>query len=286
MILKKFDFSSHETFRGGFVGDDLHPIGVNDDQIWSLYYNIARMRCSIITVNYDGLLLPFVPISVVEALAAIEFTQTSLENISTIDSIMKRKIEFPGKLNSDGTELRESQKPRVGVDYPIFYNQTGEGIIEINLGDLIYNGVLWFPKITIDLNNGLTSRGIGGIVGAITFNPFGMIPVYTGSSIIGIGDGNITIDMEITNLVLENKIAGEGQVVVIRPIGNSKFNILSDIKEVFLNEKPCAFNVQSLNPNQQRINISIPQNGKSGTFTFRSKDPFNEYICFDQITIV
>ena len=249
----KVPFIGSRMFKS--VNSFYYPIGLSLANYQLLYYSIHSFKIDIFSI-----IASLVP----DATNTVILTQSET---TTVAGQAKRRIHLIGELNKDGLELPAAQKPYVNRDYPAFVGGSGGGIVSINFGRTIFYGGLYYPEIYIQMANDVSSLG-GTLIGSVNVEDFGEIPMYRNSGFEGVCIGSILIKERYdSSFGVKN-----GGSVTIRNLGSETNDFITEIDNIYLNNKQCDFTVRN-----GEVLVSIPEGTRSGSLLAESLGRYNYY---------
>lgn len=264
MIFSRSPFITRDMVSSTFPSGP-YPIGFTLEDYLDLYLNVASLRFSILGI---------VTLLTTDDSGTVILTDPQSTSFSGSTS---RRMKFIGALNDDGSELSNSQKPNTAMDYPIHLAGGGTSLLIIDFGKTLYYGGLYFPEISIEMSNGMTSTEVGDAIGSVTFGSYGSIAMYATEGFSAVCIGSISIRERYSSLLPLVKLVSPGEQITFYPYEDDFTTFVRDIDNIYLSGRRCDFDISTINTDQSSISITVPQGAKSGRFSFETESPFNYF---------
>lgn len=242
-----------------------YPISMNLDNFMDLFTDVKSLNvnASVLSLNISA--------SVTDSPDVTDFTDTTSSNTSD-DSVFigssVRIIKQVGQINKDFSNLLISLAPTALCEYPYFSSggatNSGGAILIIDLGKTLFSDGLFFPWISLSFSNGAGSGSGGLVLGSITFDRYGEIPIFAGDSVgavtLAIAGGQITVQDRYSSLQLSSQNVSSGDSLTITtPDSASRLLDLSIYTKAYFGAVQTATEASKTS-----LSITVPENAESG----------------------
>ena len=138
----------------------------------------------------------------------------------------------------DGEDSSHYIRTKICGSAPAFVFSSNGTALEINFFAVERQVGLYYPRINIEMSNGSTSDRVGSIVGQISFERWGAIPIYNSS--ICFVSGSIVVSERYSQLSTDSLIVRPSAEFTIRS-SKASSTALSKVQEIYLGRDPILF---------------------------------------------
>lgn len=282
MIFSKYPFSCGNS-NADIFDLEQSSVGIDGESLNDIFFNVRNLTVNISVESFGDPLEAFLEAGgadggAIGALSGLGAANAALGGSASGAGVTTRQIKASGGLNSDGSALPASKAPTTCGEYPVHTFSSGGVSFIMDLGFIYSAAGIYYPKISIQLSNGVTNTA-GSYIGSVIFDRFGAVPLLSDGSISVLSIaafGSITINERYDSLQMSPIGGNAGTVVTLSPINAEQFSGFKDVTSVFINDVPITNFSIGGTPTQQTIQVTIPQGARSGFITFLTsgKDKF------------
>lgn len=283
MIFNKGVIDPNRTARPSDLISGPYPIGLSLDKFLDLFADVKSLDGDGLALIDNTLSNNIAATDIIGSLININQFGAN-DSVSSFAGSSERKVVPIGQLNLDGTPFAESRRPSTLCDYPThLIGSGGGGTIAIDFGrTLIYAG-LYYPYILVQFSNGMSNIAGGTIVGDITFDGYGSIPVYGGPELgalsVGLVVGSLKVSERFSSLRTDSLTVAPNSSITFSTKG--PFSKLSKYKRAFFGSAQVSTSTSA-----NSITMTVPINATSGPVRFESDGPlYDTFLSYDSITI-
>ncbi len=282
MLLSSHIVNANRTATQNDLVGGFYPIGVGLEPFLHLFSDVKSFSISAVGIIDRSLAISF---GSSDAYAGINTLQNGADNspvsISNVNGSSMRSIIPIGQLTLAGQPLPVT--PSTLVDYAFHSLGNGAGNLRIDFGRTLIKNGLFYPRISLNFSNGLTSEPIGRPVGVVDFAGYGSIPIYGGVVVNGIviasAAGSIAINEKYSELRTASFSASVGSVVTFS--APRALQSLSNYTKAYFGAVAAL-----VTATDHSLSVTVPENAKSGPVRFEANSPlFDTFLSYDSVVI-
>ncbi len=260
-----------------------YPIGLTVEQFLDLFSDVKSFEGNGISIVDNTIIQQFGATDPATALSQLN-QAVGNNNFSSFGGASSRSVVPVGQLTSAGLEPTNlSVIPSALVDYPFHLIGGGGAYVKIDFGRTLCFADLLYPYIEILFSTGMGNTTGGRIVGTIYFESYGGIPIFGGAGLSSLSipfvGGFIRVKERYSSLRSSALSASPNAQLTFTaqsPLANLASYTAAYFGSVRVDTSPTA----------STINVTVPQNAKSGPVRFESHSPqFDTFLSYDDIRV-